>query len=259
MVDSSKRSGFTLIELLVVIAIIAVLMSILMPALSKAKLQAKNVICLSYLHQWALAVSMYANDNKSAFPSGSGGTTGGWAWMEMLRPYYNDDRILMCPMATKVVNNYDYAAGGTFHVWNPGTVQEPLYGSYGLNGWLSKPEPGQSSIFGRPAKNNWGTVVAKEAARVAMILDSGMWDSWPLRIDEPPKYETQEVIHGVLNNEIRRFCIPRHNGAVNSAFLDFSAHRVSLKKLWDVEWHRNYDRSIPLPVWPVWMDKYPDN
>jgi prepilin-type N-terminal cleavage/methylation domain-containing protein len=108
-----SRYGFTLIELLVVIAILAVLMSILMPALNKVKLQAKNVMCLSYLHQWGLAVSLYAQDYKSTFPSGSSGTTGGWAWMEMLRPYYKDDEILMCPMANKVVNNEDYAAGGT--------------------------------------------------------------------------------------------------------------------------------------------------
>jgi len=249
-----------LIELLVVIAIIAVLMSILLPALNRAKTQAKAVICLSYLHQWGLAVSMYAHDNKSSFPSGSGGSTGGWAWMEMLRPYYKDDRILMCPMATRVVNDYDYAAGGTFHVWNPGTVDEPLYGSYGLNGWLSRPEPGQTSVFARPSKDNWGTVAAKEAARVPMILDAGMWDSWPQRIDQPPEYENHEVIHGVLNNEIRRFCIPRHVGAVNCALLDFSAKRISLKKLWDLEWHRDYDLTIPPPSpWPDWMMQYPDN
>ena len=92
-----------------------------------------------------------------------------------------------------------------------------------------------------------------------MILDAGMWDSWPQRIDQPPEYENHEVRHGVLNNEIRRFCIPRHVGAVNCAFLDFSVKRTNLKKLWDLEWHRNYDLTIPQPDWPDWMLKYPDN
>ena len=51
----ANRKGFTLIELLVVIAIIAVLMSILMPALNRAKQSVKNVICMSNLHEWALS------------------------------------------------------------------------------------------------------------------------------------------------------------------------------------------------------------
>lgn len=62
-------TGFTLIELLVVISIIALLLSVLMPALSKAKMAAQKVVCQSNLKQQSLACSLYMNDSKDIFPS----------------------------------------------------------------------------------------------------------------------------------------------------------------------------------------------
>jgi len=248
----SRFKGFTLIELLVVIAVIAVLMSIMMPALNQAKQQAKNAICLSNVHQLTLAITMYSNNSGGFFLEGLTGATGGWAWMERLRPYYSDDKILICPLTTKV-RDEDYAAGGIEYMWNPKTVEDPLYGSYGLNGWLTNPERGQDKVFGRSAKNNWRTLSVKGGDRIPLILDCGIWDGWPLQTDEPPGYEKRPVEHGVLNNEMRRFCLNRHNGAVNGAFVDFSARRIGLKELWVLKWHRNYDTGGLLPDWPEWM------
>jgi prepilin-type N-terminal cleavage/methylation domain-containing protein/prepilin-type processing-associated H-X9-DG protein len=62
------RRAFTLVELLVVIGIIAVLISILLPALSKARRQAYTLQCSSNMRQVAMALTMYINDNKGKFP-----------------------------------------------------------------------------------------------------------------------------------------------------------------------------------------------
>lgn len=63
-----RLHGFTLIELLVVIAIIALLMSILMPVLGKAKKQAGNVVCQSNLRQIGVAASLFAHDHDNKIP-----------------------------------------------------------------------------------------------------------------------------------------------------------------------------------------------
>jgi prepilin-type processing-associated H-X9-DG protein/prepilin-type N-terminal cleavage/methylation domain-containing protein len=66
--NHKKSQAFTLIELLVVIAIIAILAGMLLPVLSAAKAKGQKAGCISNLKQWALALSMYVDDNGGAYP-----------------------------------------------------------------------------------------------------------------------------------------------------------------------------------------------
>ena len=72
---NTRLSGFTLIELLVVITIIAILASLLMPVLAKAKARTRALVCLNNLKQWSLAMQMYAYDNDDYLPPEGTGTT----------------------------------------------------------------------------------------------------------------------------------------------------------------------------------------
>jgi prepilin-type N-terminal cleavage/methylation domain-containing protein/prepilin-type processing-associated H-X9-DG protein len=278
-----NKRAFTLVELLVVIAIIALLMSILMPALALVRNQAKAVLCLSNLKQLGGAFAMYLDDNDNTFMRG-------WAedhrpvktelkrgryWMDALRPYYgNQGDVRLCPTATKTRTNPDGTPGpgiegGTFTAWGIFPYPDEYgqmsswwpwatsgdYGSYGINAWVSNIEEGWNVWFGQKDLY-WRQGNMKGAANIPLLGGHKWVDCWPHYTDAPPVIQDEPYA-----SQMSRICMNRHNGYVNWVFCDYGARPVGLKELWYLTWYKQYpvnDVQQHPPVWPDWMKRFKD-
>jgi prepilin-type N-terminal cleavage/methylation domain-containing protein len=136
-----RSSGFSLIELIVVVSIIAILASLLLPAIGLVRAQAKQMKCGSNLRQLGIASSIYAEDHDGILPNTYNNLVSpAYRWTEVIAPYvdstpkgddvgirYTDSVLAGCP-------NYIPASG--WGAWDVG---------YGMNGSLRRPQNTKNS------------------------------------------------------------------------------------------------------------------
>lgn len=157
----SRRQGFTLIELLVVISIIAVLVALLLPALSRAKEAARTIKCLANQHQISIGLGNYIGQNKDWLPF-----SGGWsANNDCFAPSWGESVAQAMGM-----NNY---IAESVYVLLPGFTQD-YYGKFKDNGAFICPSMNIPNYWGGQESNSyfWNCALGGLGDDEAMTHDS---------------------------------------------------------------------------------------
>jgi prepilin-type N-terminal cleavage/methylation domain-containing protein len=243
----SKRRGFTLIELLVVIAIIALLMSILMPALRKVREQGKQVKCLGNIKQWNLQAAMFTESNNGQFWKSESGASCYWfiRYMDDNLKDWKANQTWMCPSGQKPVQMANGTMIASFNIYNAWGIftgdrlgPNGIAGSYGINGYCLVPQ---------------GNVPATATYESGVQVQYG----WKTAGNEFAAWS---------GNLMGRCCINRHQGTVSAGFMDWSARKVGLKELYTLKWHKRFNTRGPWTIaggvndadWPDWIRPFKD-
>jgi len=263
------RKGFTLIELLVVIAIIALLMSILLPSLSRCRNQAKKVLCLNNLRQWGIAAIVYSSENNDQIPAGYDQAI----WVYQIKPLIGTSEkstrgdVSFCPMATKT--RWDGVKAGpgvgplsAWGLWigDEGSYLNGMAGSYGFNGWVYNVTVREAEGT-HMLKKSWRSFNTKGGNKIPLIGDCYFYCAYCEATDKPPEYEVEAEF---LSSGMASYCVNRHNGYTNMLFLDGSVRNVGLKELWTLSWNREYQEDWKTRrvrgsiTWPSWMKGFKD-
>ena len=262
-----KVKGFTLIELLVVIAVIALLMAILLPALQRARNQARAVVCQANLKQWGTILAIYTEDNQGQFATNLVWLLGGPSLIEGdpnkpgVYQDINSEGIALCPMAVRPGRSSLFYSttggeikgtyGSKFEAWEiTSPLLPPFRCSYGFNmhgtRFNTYAPRTRTDIFFLRGRANIPTLLDATNPRIRV----------PGEDLPPPSYEFTE----------RGFCINRHNGHINVLFMDWSVRKVGLKELWTLKWDSDWDTAGPWTKaggvqpedWPEWMRQFKD-
>jgi prepilin-type N-terminal cleavage/methylation domain-containing protein/prepilin-type processing-associated H-X9-DG protein len=265
--NGQGKRAFTLAELLVTIAIISILAAILLAVQSSAKLNARQVQCLSNLRQLELIGMMYVNDNGKHPAYNDPNFPGGGTWMGTLNVAARQKGIAVCPSAQLDEANAPTEGNGqgtADKAWVRWTSDDKtmFFGSYGFNSWLyTDPLNPRESHF-----NGEGSILFP--AETPVFADENWVDGNPSENEAPyHNLYTGSPLTSWSDN-MGRFTISRHGGvnptsaprrlktgeklpgAINVGFADGHAKLVPLEQLWTLYWHVDWQTPNPRPQIP---------